>query len=143
MPVGIQGSTSVTISLTDSAGTPRVITSFVMELGGAEIEVENQSSEAFGDAWREFLPTGMRKVSPIPVKGLFDTTLVTGPHVVMRPGDADALPSSTPRILVMVFGDAKTFTVSCWLNKYKVQPSNGKLTGFEALLQPTGAGVWT
>jgi hypothetical protein len=143
MPVGIQGSTNVTISLTDSAGTPRLITGFIMELGGAEIEVELQSSEAFGDLWREFVPTGMRNVTQIPAKGLFDTTTVTGPHVVLRPGDADALPTSTPRTLVIVFGDSKTFTVSVWLNKYKVAPSNGKLTGFESLLQPTGAGVWT
>lgn len=143
MAVGIQGSTVVTVSLTDSAATPRLITGFVMELGGAEIEVELQSSEAFGDLWREFAPTGMRKASPIPVKGLFDTTVTTGPHVVLRPGDADALPTSTARVLVIVFGDSKTFTVSCWLNKYKVAPSNGKLTGFESLLQPTGAAVWT
>lgn len=143
MPAGIQGSTSVTISLTDSGGTPRTITDFIMELGGAEIEVELQSSEAFGDLWREHVPTGMRNVPPIPMKGLFDTTTVTGPHVVMKPGDADALPTSTPRVLVLVFGDAKTFTVSLWLNKYKVQANNGKLTTFESATQPTGAGVWT
>jgi hypothetical protein len=143
MAVGPQGSTSVTISITDSGGTPRTITGFVMELGGAEIEVELQSSEAFGDLWREFLPTGMRKVSPIPIKGFFDTTATTGPHVTLRPGDSDALPSSTARILVIVFGDSKTFTVSGWLNKYKAQANNGKLSDFESLFQPTGAGVWT
>jgi hypothetical protein len=143
MAVGIQGSTSVSVSLTDSGATPRTISNFIMELGGAEIEVELQSSEAFGDLWREFLPTGMRKVPPIAVKGFFDTTATTGPHVVMRPGDADALPTSTARVLVIVFGDSKTFTVSCWLNKYKAQANNGKLSGFESTLQPTGAGVWT
>jgi len=143
MAVGIQGSTGVTVSLTDSGATPRVITNFVMELGGAEIEVELQSSEAFGDLWREFLPTGMRNVAPIPVSGFFDTTATTGPHVVMRPGDADALPTSTPRVLVIVFGDSKTFTVSVWLNKYKAQANSGKLSNFESVLQPTGAGVWT
>lgn len=143
MAVGIQGSTSVTASITDSGGTPRTITGFVMELGGAEIEVELQSSEAFGDLWREFLPTGMRKVSPIPMKGFFDTTATTGPHVTLRPGDADALPTSTARVLVLVFGDSKTFTVSGWLNKYKAQANNGKLSDFESLFQPTGAGVWS
>jgi len=61
----------------------------------------------------------------------------------MRPGDADALPTSTPRVLVIVFGDSKTFTVSVWLNKYKAQANSGKLSNFESVLQPTGAGVWT
>lgn len=143
MPTGIQGSTAVTVSLTDSGGTPRTITGFIMELGGAEIEVELESSESFGDLWREFLPTGMRKVPQIPVKGFFDTTATTGPHVVMRPGDADATPTSTPRTLVIVFGDSKTFTVSVWLHKYKAQANSGKLSSFESVLQPTGAGVWT
>lgn len=143
MAVGIQNSTAVTVSITDSGAVARTITGFVMELGGAEIEVELQSSEAFGDLWREFLPTGMRKVAQIPVKGFFDTTATTGPHVTLRPGDADALTSATPRTLVIVFGDSKTFTVNVWLHKYKVQANSGKLTGFEAVLQPTGAGVWS
>jgi hypothetical protein len=85
----------------------------------------------------------MRNVAPISASGFFDTTTVTGPHVVLRPGDADALPTSTPRVLVLGFGDSKTFTVSVWLNKYAVVPNNGKLTGFKSALRPTGAGVWT
>jgi len=140
---GKYGSASVSVTLTDAAAAVQTITNFVMELGGAEIELELESSEAFGDAWREHTPTGMRKAAPINVKGHFDTTLVTGPHVVLRPGDADALPSATARELVIVFGDAKTFTVDVWISKYRVSASVGKLTAFEATLQPTGAAVWS
>jgi len=143
MAVGKQGSVQVTVTYDDAAGAPQIITGFVMELGAAEIEVEQESSEAFGDAWRAFTPTGMRKVAPINVKGLFDTTLVTGPHVVLRPGDADATPGAATRTLVIVFGDSKTFTVETRLQKYKVISSNGKLTQFDATIQPTGAAVWS
>ena len=143
MAVGKQGSPSVTITYDDAAGAPQIITGFVMELGAAEIEVEQESSEAFGDSWREFTPTGMRNSPSINCKGHFDTTLVTGPHVVLRPGDADATPNAATRTLVIVFGDSKTFTVETRLQKYKVIPSNGKLTQFEATIQPTGAAVWT
>jgi hypothetical protein len=143
MPVGKQSSSSVTVSLTDSAAAAQAIGGFIMDLGAAEIEVELESSESFGDLWREKVPSGMRNSPPIAVKGHFDTTTVTGPHVVLRPGDADALPGATPRVLVIVFGDSKTFTVSVRLNKYKVIPSNGKLTQFEATIVPTGAAVWS
>jgi len=143
MAVGKQSSTSVTVTYDDAAGAPQIITGFIMDLGAAEIEVEQESSESFGDAWREHTPTGMRNSPPIGMKGHFDTTTVTGPHVVLRPGDADATPGAATRTLVIVFGDSKTFTVETRLNKYKVIPSNGKLTQFDATVTPTGAAVWT
>lgn len=144
MAVGKQSSSDVTITYDDApGGTPRVITGFIMELGGAEIEVELQSSESFGDAWREHSPTGMRNSPPINMKGDFDTTATTGPHVTLRPVDGDAAPNALTRTLVIVFGDSKTFTVETRLQKYKAQANNGKLTSFEATVQPTGQAVWT
>jgi hypothetical protein len=143
MAVGKQSSSAVTITYDDSAGAPQVITGFVMELGGAEIEVELESSESFGDLWREKVPTGMRNSPPIGMKGHFDTTATTGPHVVLRPVDADALPNAATRTLVIVFGDSKTFTVETRPNKYRVNANNGKLTSFDMTATPTGAAVWT
>lgn len=143
MAVGLQGSADVTVSITDSGGTPRLITDFVMELGGAKIEVALQRSDGFGDLWDEHAPTGRRRSPPIPVKGLFNTTATTGPHVTLRPGDADALPNATARNLIIVFGDSKTFTVSVRIADYEVKANNGQLSDFAATLQPTGAAVWT
>ena len=143
MATGKQSSTAVTVSLTDSGGTPRTITSFIMQMGGAKINVAMQDSTAFGDAWTKMNPTGMRSVSPIPVSGDFDTTGTTGPHVVLNPVDADALPNATARALVIVFGDSKTFTVSVRISDYEVIPTTGKLTQFKATLTPTGSGVWS
>lgn len=143
MAVGKQSSTSVTVTYDDAAGAPQVITGFVMELGGAEIEMELESSESFGDTWREKTPTGMWTSPPISVKGHFDTTATTGPHVVLKPAAADALPNAATRTLAIAFGDSKVFTVETRLNKYRVNPSNGKLTSFEATITPTGAAAWT
>jgi hypothetical protein len=140
---GKYGSTSVTITYDDGSAAPQIVTGFVMDLGGAEIEVELESSESFGDLWREKTPTGMRTSPPINVKGHFDTTATTGPHVVFRPADADALPAAATRTLVIVFGDSKTFTVETRIAKYKVSAVNGKLSQFEATLTPTGAAVWS
>lgn len=143
MAVGKQSSSAVTVSLTDSGAVARTITSFIMQMGGAKINVAMQDSTAFGDSWNKMNPTGMRSVAPIPVSGDFDTTTTTGPHVVMNPVDADAAPNATPRTLVIVFGDSKTFTVSVRIADYEVTPNNGKLTGFKCTLQPTGSGVWS
>lgn len=144
MAVGKQSSADVTITYDDGpAGTPRIITGFVMELGGTEIELETTPSDSFGDAWREHVPTGMRNSPDIPVSGHFDTTATTGPHVVLRMGDSDALPNAGTRTLVVVYGDSKTFTVETRLVKYKVTGQNGNLTKFDAVIRPTGAAVWT
>jgi hypothetical protein len=141
---GKYGSKDVTITYDDApAGTGRVITGFVMDLGGAKIVVESESSESFGDAWKEYLATGMRSCPDIPVSGKWDTTATTGPHAVLRPGDNDADPNAGTRTLVLVFGDAKTFTVETLLVEYEVAPKNGALTEFSAVIRPTGAAVWS
>jgi hypothetical protein len=143
MPVGKQSSISVTVTYDDSAGAPQVITGFIMELGGAEIEMELESSESFGKIWREKAPTGMWTSPPIGMKGHFDTTATTGPHVVLKPTTADSLPNAATRTLAIAFGDSKVFTVETRLNKYRVTANNGKMTSFDATATPTGAAVWT
>jgi len=140
---GKQSSSSVTVTYDDSSYAPQIITGFIMELGGVEIEMELEPSESFGDIWREKMPTGMWTSPPIGMKGHFDTTATTGPHVVLRPVAADALPGATSRTLVIAFGDGKTFTVETRPNKYKVIANNGKLTAFDMTATPTGAAAWT
>jgi len=143
MATGIQGSGEVTVTFDDAAGAPQIITQFVMELGAAKIVVAMQSSDSFGDLWDEIAPTGRRSSPAIPISGLFNTTATTGPHVVLRPGDADALPNAATRTLVIVFGDSKTFTVETRITEYGAEAKNSKLTEFKAMVQPTGAAVWS
>jgi hypothetical protein len=141
MPAGKHGSSEVIITLDDAGGTPRTITNFVLTVGALKITSNMQKSDAFGDAWEEMLPTGKQKVDPIKLTGFFDDTPTTGPHVVM--GAPDASPQSATRTLAVVVGNAKTFTVECFLSAYSVLPKNGALTEFEADLQPSGAAAWT
>jgi len=141
---GRYGSSSVTITYDDSpGGTARAVTGFVMTLGGAKIVVDTEESHAFGDAWREFSANGMRNSPDIPVGGFWDTTADTGPHAAFRVVDADADPNGGTRELVIVFGDGKTFTVQTILAEYEVAGNNGKLTGFNAVIRPTGAAIWS
>ena len=139
---GKYGSSSVTISLEDApGGTARAVTNFILEMGGVKVTANTEQSNAFGDAWEEHTPTGMRKVDPITLSGFWDTTATTGPHVVFITPDSD--PNGDGRELVVVFGDGKTFTVDVRLISYNVMGQNGNLTRFEAELLPTGAGAWT
>lgn len=141
---GKYGSSSVSVTFDDApGGTGRAITNFVMKLGGAKIVVATESSEAFGDAWNEHTPTGMRSCPDIPVEGQWDTTATTGPHVVLNPVAGDADPNASTRTLVIVFGDSKTFTVETRLVEYEVLANNGKLTTFKGVIRPTGAAVWS
>lgn len=141
---GKYGSPSVTITYDDApAGTPRIVTGFVMELGGAKIVVATESSHAFGDAWNKHVASGMRSVPDIPVSGFFDTTATTGPHAVFRVTDADVDPNGGTRTLAVVYGDGKTFTVETLLAEYEVAGQNGNLTKFKAVIRPSGAAVWS
>lgn len=139
---GKYGSPSVTITYDDTAGAPQIITNFVMELGGAKIELKTQASHAFGDSWEEWTCTGMRAVPAIKIGGLFDTT-TPGPHSVLNITDADAVPSAPTRTLAIMFGDGKTFTVETRPQDYEVLAKNGALTEFAATVQPTGPALWT
>jgi len=137
------GSSSVTITYDDApGGTGRAITPFVREVGGIKVEALQQRSESFGDVWEESTPTGMKRVSAVSIKGLYDDTATTGPHVVFR--DPDDAPSDSTRTLVVVFGGTSgTFTIETRLLSYEVLGKNGNLTEYEAMVQPTGSGAWT
>ena len=142
---GKYGSADVTVTYDNAPGgaaTPVALTSFVMELGGAKIEVRHQESHAFGDRWEAHTPTGLRGCPAIKVNGLFDTT-TAGPHDTLMVTDADADPNGGTRTLAIVFGDGKTFTVETRLVDYEVAAQNGQLTEFTATVQPTGAAAWT
>ena len=85
---GKYGSVDVVINY-DAApgGTLSDVTQHVRELGGVKIENLTQETHSFGDPWIEHTPTGIRRVPAIAIKGLFDTTAATGPHVVFHADD--------------------------------------------------------
>jgi hypothetical protein len=141
---GKYGSVDVLINY-DAApgGTLSDVTQHVREIGGVKIENLTQETHSFGDPWFEHTPTGMRRMPAIQIKGLFDTTAVTGPHVVFMPTTADCQPSAATRTLEVTYGDGKKFSVETRLVDYETAAKNTALTEYTATVQPTGVGTWT
>lgn len=136
------GSASITVNYDDSAGTPRTVTDYITEMNGIEIEAVTEPTHAFGDSWDEATGTGMSKVAPIVLKGFYDDTATSGPHVVFRA--LDTSPSASTRTLAVAFGGTNgTATVETRCAKYKVMGKVGSLTQFEATLIPTGSLAWS
>ena len=139
---GKYGSASITITYDDApGGTGRAVTGHVEDMSGVKITSTMQAVSAFGDAWDKHAPTGRKRLEPITMKGKWDTTATTGPHVVFL--DPDDGPQDSTRTLVIVFGDSKTMTVETYLVSYEVRGVNGNLTEFEAVIQPTSTATWS
>ena len=139
---GKYGSQSVTVSYDDAAGgSPQTVTNHILTMSGVKITSAMQLSHAFGDSWEETTPSGMGKVDPITLTGFWDTTATSGTHVVfLSPDDG---PQDSTRTLAIVFGDSKTFTAETRLVSFEVLGKNGALTEFAAIMQVTGAPVWS
>lgn len=136
------GSSSITITYDDASGSPQVVTNYITEMNGIEIEAVTEASHAFGDSWEEATGTGMQRLAPITVKGFYDDTATSGPHVVFRA--LTASPSASLRTLAIAFGGTNgTATVETLCTKYKVTGKVGALTTFEATLTPSGALAWS
>jgi len=137
------GSTSLTISYDDApGGVLRAMTNAVTDIGGISIESMQADTSAFGDIWGESTPTGFRTVDEVSIKGFYDDTAVSGPHVVFR--EVDDSPADATRTLVVVFGGTNgTFTIETRLKKYTILGKNKGLTEYEAVVKPTGSGAWS
>ncbi len=139
---GKYGPASVTIGLEDGpAGTTRAMAGFV--LSGIDIghEAETAETTGFGDSFREFTPTGIKKHEDIELLVTWDTTATTGTHAVF--GTVDDGPQDDGRELVVVFGDSKTYTVDVRLVKYTIGIALDNIQTASVTLRPTGAGVWS
>lgn len=111
------------------------MTQYVQELGGVDIEAMLAESHSFGDAWVEAYWTGIRKMAEITVKGFYDDAASTGPDVIFNAvGNANAT-----RTLKVTWGSTKTTSVETYIKNYRRLPKRDELTGYEAVLVPTGA----
>src|SRR5438094_9969740 len=118
MAAGKHGSAEVTIALDDAGGTPRTITNYILDMDALKITSGMQPSTAYGDAWEEILMTGVKAGQPIKLKGFFDDTATSGPHVVM--GVPDSSPQASTRTLTVVVGNSQTFTAEGYITAYAV-----------------------
>ncbi len=136
------GSGSVAIYLTDTGGTSRNISSFVLEQGGLKITSATEPSTPFGVSWEEALPAGMRKGEPIDLTGYLETDSTAGSFVMFYNALPDS-PSDTTQALVVAASSERFFHAGVFATSFEVISQTGKVTRFKSQLQPSGACTWT
>ena len=109
------------------------MTQHVRSINGVDIEAILEESHSFGDTWFESLSTGMKRMNPIELGGLYDDTATTGPDAKFGP---TALGTSAS--LVITWGGTKTTTVTAFVAKYSRGAQLGALTNYSVTLQPSG-----
>lgn len=131
------GSNSVVVNFDNSGGTPVDMSQYVTTLGAITISAFMEDSEAFGDAWREVLATGVREVSPIVIGGFYDDTATTGPDVIFNAVASG--PSVATRTLAVTWGSTNITSVETQITKYTRTAVVDKLTRYEVTLMASGA----
>lgn len=135
------GSASAVITIDDHGGTPRVITSQVLTIGGLKITQITEENSPFGMANEQNTPVGKQKFGPVTIAGNFDTTATVGAHAVFS--TMETTPSDATRTLVIQPDGVKTLTVEVYVTDYELILTNNKLTGYSATVQQAGAAAWT
>ena len=139
---GKYGASSVTVSIENSpGGTAKQIENFLLNGISAKDISEMMETTALGDSWKERVPIGIKDADEITLEGIWDTTATSGTHAIL--GTVDDGPQDTPRELVVVFGDSKTWTRDVRLQSYEVLASTDSIQKFSVTLAPTGAAVWS
>ena len=139
---GKYGPASVTVNLEDSpGGTSRALTNFILEGVSVKMTSILQDTTALGDSFEEQTPTGTKRMEPLTLTCIWDTTGSTGTHAVL--GTVDDGPQDDGREMIVVFGDSKTMTMDVRLTSSEVVAANGAIQTIVAELTPTGAGVWS
>lgn len=122
----------VEIDPTD-AGALQDISQHVRSINGVETEYILEESHSFGDTWFEMLQTGLRKMNPVEIGGIYDDTASTAPNAIFNGTHA------VTRTLKITWGGTKTTTVEVWIQKYTRSPELGGFTKYSVTLQPTGS----
>jgi hypothetical protein len=89
-----------------------------------------QESTPFGVAWKKFLDTGARELSPLTFSGIEDFAASTGSRALFAEG--------TSATLTVTYGGSKTTSCTALVVSYKTAIVSEKLHVFTVQLQPTG-----
>ena len=138
---GKYGSASVTVTIDDHGGTPRIITPHVLTIGGLKITQITEENSPFGMANEQYTPVGKQKFGPVTIHGNWDTSATTGPHVVFS--TMETTPQDSTRTLLINPGDSKALTVEVYVTDYEIVLTDGKLSGYNATVSQAGAAAWT
>lgn len=116
----------------NTGGTPVDMSAYITDAGDMEKEIATEEITPFSAANEAHASSGVSSVKEIVLKGAYDDTATTGPHVIFNAlGDT--------RTLKYVWGGAKTTSVETIIANYKRLPKVKNLVGFEVKLLATGA----
>ena len=139
---GRYGPSSVTVTLEDGpGGSAQNLENFLLNGVSAKDMSEMEETTALGDAWKERVPIGIRDSPDLDLEMIWDTTATTGTHAIFLAVDDG--PQDTPRELVIVFGDSKTWTRDYRLAEMEVVAITTAIQKINAKLMATGAAVWS
>lgn len=119
------------IDATDG-GALQAMTSHTREItiGAKSYNVEENT--VAGSTWEAHLLTGIRKLAPITVTGVYDDTASTGPNATYNGTHA------VTRTVEITWGGTKTTTFEAWIVDFQRIPKpKGKLD-YSVTIQPTG-----
>ncbi len=138
---GKYGSASATISIDDHGGVLRDITAHCLTVDGLKISQITEENSPFGVAYEKNTPVGKQKFGPVTIKGNYDTTATTGPHVVFS--TLETTPQDSTRTLTIAPGDSKSLTCEGFVTEYELILTDGKLTGYSATFVQSGLAAWS
>lgn len=130
------GPSSVAITLDDSGGTARVLSQYIISIGGIKVNSGMVDSTGFGDSWTESLSTGKRFMDDITIEAWYDDTSNTTDAVL---GDVANGPADQQKTLLVAYGGSKTTTVEGWIVDYERVLDKDSLHIVRATFRPSGA----
>lgn len=120
------------IEFDNAGGTLVDMSAYITDADAMDIEMATEEITPFSSAVETHASAGVASTKDISLKGFYDDTATTGPHVIFN-----ALGST--RTLKYTYGGAKTTSVETIIKSYKRSGKVKGLTGFEVKLLPTGA----
>jgi hypothetical protein len=129
------GSNSLSISLDNSGGTPVAMTAYVTAINAVTVEALLEESHSFGDSWFESLATGIRRMSPVEISGIYDDG-AAGPDAIFN--SVASAPSTSTRTLLITWGGSKTTSVETVITSFTRGATRNELTSYSVTLTPTG-----
>src|SRR4051812_9968997 len=78
------GSADVRIDFDNSGGTPVNMSDYILEASEVSVEGLFEESQAFGDAWKENLPVGVKMLPEITLSFFYDDTVTAGPDAIFN-----------------------------------------------------------
>lgn len=129
------GYDDLTVEIDDAvSGSLQDISNEVWTINGMDVQAVLQESHGAGDSWMEKLFTGLKQAADITITGPYDDGAGTATGY-LQGGEGEV------RTFQLTWDGTATSTVEVLIQSFKRLPARGTVTGYEAILVPTGAVV--